>query len=120
MSPSRRIKIAYLLADDIVQAFFYEGTGFPLATGPGAVNELRRLRLDGVPLDATFRHPFDDLCRDCIGLVVEHPSFDEVPAGEVPPTVAVKTVHLLTDEAGRPVERRTTWCVTSRRSPAAG
>lgn len=109
LSQPRRVRVAYVSPNDLIEVFMYAGTGFPVASGPGAVNQLRRLRLVGVPTDAIVDHPFYDAARDAFGLVISHPSFDKIPRGEIPPTVAVEIVHFLTDEAGRPLEVHTTW-----------
>lgn len=45
---------------------------------------------NGIPLDATILSIHPNHTTNCVELIVEHPSFDEVPSGQLIPHLAVE------------------------------
>lgn len=100
MRESRRVKLAFVRPDSIVNVFIYRGTGFPFRNDPGSVNQLERLKLRGVPEGTRVVHGGYDYPRAAFGLVLEHESFDEVPFGAEPPHVEVDVDLIQCDCSG--------------------
>ena len=98
---TRRTRIVYIREHDFLAAFECVAAGFPHLRDQGSINQLRRVRLLGVPADATPIRVYYDHCRDAFGIIIEHPSFDRVPISEMPPVIDCEITVFQCDHLGR-------------------
>lgn len=96
----RRVKAVPIRPEDILQCFLYDKTGFPNKE-PDSVTVLQRLRLLDVPEDVKPLYGFFDAARGCFMLLLEHPSFPLLDAGEIPSIIYSECKHFYVDSTGK-------------------
>lgn len=107
MYEPRRVRTAYVTKHHIIWCFLTQETGFPVCKEPGSTNLFRRLKFPNLPADVTINYGWYDAARDAFGISIEHPSFDEVPFGEVPPQIEAEVEEIFCNEEGH-VQKRAT------------
>jgi hypothetical protein len=96
-----RRKVLYLAERQFLSCFECVETGFPYLREPGSVNQLHRVRLVGVPADCIISRVWYDYARMAFGILLHHPSFDELPVGADPEVVFVETTIFRCDHEGK-------------------
>ena len=105
----RRVKVAYVSPDELIELFTYEGTGFPYLRDESSTNILKRAEFIGLPKDARVANVSFDYSRSCFELYLEHDSFPVLESEYPPPLIDTILRVFLCDGQGKEIQQDQSW-----------